>query len=176
MFQQTLNDLWNFPTMRIWNFETLKLCNFENGNFGNMKMKLVNLQSLKLWVWFMFIRGNPPPLNMPTKGWAGAEVGIGMLRGGGDPLIKNENKVPYNWNYTIFQLFLSSLNRSYQVSTAWFLIDIDPVSPNIHFMLFARYWSHIQNVQFMISGRYQNVREFLKGILRICRSTSAPQS
>ena len=40
---------------------------------------------------YSLLRPAGAPKNRP--GWAGAGVGIGMLWGGGTPLIENENKI-----------------------------------------------------------------------------------
>ena len=79
----------------------------------------------------------PSSLVSPKKG-AGARVGVGMLRGGGDSLA---------W----FQCFLVSCVVVLLVS--WFL-RFENQKCNNHMMFLGRCWSHIPKFHFMFSRIY----------------------
>ena len=77
-----------------------------------------------------------------------------------------------------FQSFGDSKNRwlfrgkilipYYRMSTScfWVVLDIVPISPNLHFMFFGRYWSHITKVMFhvFVDRYWAHIQAFQKQI------------
>ena len=95
--------------------------------------------------------GSPSSLLSPKRG-ADAGVGVGMLRVWGIPLIENKNKRFLGLLVSRCRSFLVSWIRDFkvpefhfndskiqQIIYLMFLEEIDPISPDVHFMFSGRY-------------------------------------